>query len=55
MLVCHRWYAWSAVTADVSTGVVDGHTAPCDEGSMPTTADADALIEQHLEARGLFE
>lgn len=55
MVACHRWYAWSAVTADVTTGMVEGHTAPCDEGALPTAADADALIERHLEAQGLFE
>jgi len=49
---CNHWYQFDLIHFELMSGEVAGHTAPCDENSMLTLAQAKAELTKHLSDNG---
>ncbi|UCE02197.1 MAG: sulfatase [Candidatus Latescibacterota bacterium] len=52
MIVCNRSYTLDVVAMQLEVEEVAGHTAPCEPAELPSAAEAQAAIRQHLADRG---
>ena len=53
LIDCNAWYELDLVTGNVSRGEVTGHTAPCPEQAMLSSAEAFALMVAYLKRKWL--
>jgi hypothetical protein len=51
-VVCQKMYKLDLTTKVFTGSVVKGHTAPCNEDELPTSADVRAVLLEHLRVNG---
>jgi hypothetical protein len=52
LVVCDRYYQVDLTTRTWSESRVEGHSAPCDPGTLPTLAEARLEMLEQLSSRG---
>jgi hypothetical protein len=52
VIVCQKWYTLNVQENVWKSGMVNGHTAPCDKQTLPSDAEIRQMILEYLEKYG---
>jgi hypothetical protein len=52
VVVCQKMYKLDLTTKVFTESLVNGHTAPCNENELPTSAEVRAVLLEHLRVNG---